>query len=402
MTLPSGLRALRHRDFRVFFAGQAVALVGSWMQQVAQAWLVLSLTNSPLRLGLVGSLNFLPVLLFAIVGGAVADRLPKRRLLVITQSLLGCQTLALATLIVTGHVRYWHVCVLAIVWGIANTVDLPVRQAFVVELAGRTDVASAVALNSAAFNVARIAGPAAAGLLIARAGVAPAYFINAGAFVVVIVTLLLLRARGAPAPRQGTTIGAEIREGVRYALGTPRIMSLLAVLFVVSITVFNFSIYVPLFARQVLGRGPEGFGLLMASVGVGAVGGALTLGALRAPSLSLLFVTGFLSCAGLVVMSLVDRFGVAAVALFALGWISVMVVAGCQVALQLVAPDRLRGRIMSLHTFIYGGVFPFGAFTIGSISEHWGVSWAFRVAGLFGLGGLSLVVAWWRLRARGA
>ena len=402
MTLPSGLRALRHRDFRVFFAGQAVALVGSWMQQVAQAWLVLSLTNSPLRLGLVGSLNFLPVLLFAIVGGAVADRLPKRRLLVITQSLLGCQTLALATLIVTGHVRYWHVCVLAIVWGIANTVDLPVRQAFVVELAGRTDVASAVALNSAAFNVARIAGPAAAGLLIARAGVAPAYFINAGAFVVVIVTLFLLRARGAPAPRQGTTIGAEIREGVRYALGTPRIMSLLAVLFVVSITVFNFSIYVPLFARQVLGRGPEGFGLLMASVGVGAVGGALTLGALRAPSLSLLFVTGFLSCAGLVVMSLVDRFGVAAVALFALGWISVMVVAGCQVALQLVAPDRLRGRIMSLHTFIYGGVFPFGAFTIGSISEHWGVSWAFRVAGLFGLGGLLLVVAWWRLRARGA
>jgi len=402
MTLPSGLRALRHRDFRVFFAGQAVALVGSWMQQVAQAWLVLSLTNSPLRLGLVGSLNFLPVLLFAIVGGAVADRLPKRRLLVITQSLLGCQTLALAALIVTGHVRYWHVCVLAIVWGIANTVDLPVRQAFVVELAGRTDVASAVALNSAAFNVARIAGPAAAGLLIARAGVAPAYFINAGAFVVVIVTLFLLRARGAPAPRQGTTIGAEIREGVRYALGTPRIMSLLAVLFVVSITVFNFSIYVPLFARQVLGRGPEGFGLLMASVGVGAVGGALTLGALRAPSLSLLFVTGFLSCAGLVVMSLVDRFGVAAVALFALGWISVMVVAGCQVALQLAAPDRLRGRIMSLHTFIYGGVFPFGAFTIGSISEHWGVSWAFRVAGLFGLGGLSLVVAWWRLRARGA
>ena len=402
MTLPAGLRALRHRDFRVFFAGQAVALVGSWMQQVAQAWLVLSLTNSPLRLGLVGSLNFLPVLLFAIVGGAVADRLPKRRLLVITQSLLGCQTLTLALLIVTGRVRYWHICALAVVWGIANTVDLPVRQAFVVELAGRADVTSAVALNSAAFNVARIAGPAAAGLLIARAGVAPAYFINAGAFVVVIVTLLLVRTRGVPLPRQGTTIGAEIREGVLYALRTPRIVVLLAVLLVISITVFNFSIYVPLFARQVLGRGPEGFGLLMASVGVGAVGGALTLGALQAPSLTLLFATGFLSCAGLVVMSTVDRFAVASVALFALGWISVMVVAGCQAALQLAAPDRLRGRIMSLHTFIYGGVFPFGALTVGSISEHWGVSWAFRVAGLVGLSTLSLVLAWWRLRARDA
>jgi len=403
MTLPAGLRALRHRDFRVFFAGQAAALVGSWMQQVAQAWLVLSLTNSPLRLGLVGSLNFLPVLLFAIVGGAVADRLPKRRLLVMTQSLLGCQTLALALLVVTGRVRYWHICVAALVWGIANTVDLPVRQAFVVELAGRADVTSAVSLNSAAFNAARIIGPAAAGLLIARAGVAPAYFINAGAFVVVIVTLLLVRARGAPPPRAiGTTLGHEIQEGVVYALRTPRIVILLAVLFVVSITVFNYSIYVPLFARQILGRGPEGFGLLMASVGVGAVGGALTLGALRAPSLALLFVTGFLSCAGLVVMSTVDRFGVAAVVLFALGWISVMVVAGCQAALQLAAPDRLRGRIMSLHTFIYGGVFPFGAFTFGSISEHCGVAWAYRVAGVFGLSTLSLVLAWWRLRARQA
>jgi len=402
MTLPAGLRALQHRDFRVFFAGQAVALVGSWMQQVAQAWLVLSLTNSPLRLGLVGSLNFLPVLLFAIVGGAVADRLPKRRLLVLTQSLLGCQTLTLAVLVVTGQVRYWHVCVLALVWGIANTVDLPVRQAFIVELAGRGDVTSAVALNSAAFNVARIVGPATAGLLIARAGIAPAYFINAGAFVVVIVTLLSIHARGAPLPRAGTTIGAEIREGVLYALRTPHIVVLLAVLFVVSITVFNYSIYVPLFARQVLGHGPEGFGLLMASVGVGAVGGALMLSTLRAPSLALLFTTGLLSCVGLLVMSTIATFGVAAVVLFALGWISVMVVAGCQAALQLAAPDRLRGRIMSLHTFIYGGVFPFGAFTVGSISEHWGVAWAYRVAGVFGVASLGLVLAWWRLRARDA
>jgi len=400
MTVPAGLRALRHRDFRVFFAGQAVALVGSWMQQVAQAWLVLSLTNSPLRLGLVGSLNFLPILLFALVGGAVADRLPKRRLLVLTQSLLFCQTATLALLIVSGRVHYWHICVLALVWGIANTIDLPVRQAFVVELAGRGDVTSAVALNSAAFNVARIVGPAAAGLLIARAGVAPAYFINAGAFVVVIVALLTVRARGTPLPRGGTTIGEEIREGVGYVLHTPRILILLAVLAVISITVFNFSVYVPLFARQVLGLGPEGFGLLMAAVGVGAVGGALTLGALQAPSISLLFTNGFLSCAGLVVMSTIARFGVAALVLFVLGWISVMVVAGCQAALQLAAPDRLRGRIMSLHTFIYGGVFPFGAFTVGSISEHWGVSWAFRVAGLFGLTVLTLVLFWWRFRTR--
>jgi predicted MFS family arabinose efflux permease len=398
MILPSGLRALNHRDYRVFFAGQAVALVGAWMQQVAQAWLVLSLTNSPLRLGLVGSLTFTPILLFAIVGGAVADRLPKRRLLVLTQSLLACQTLTLAVLIWTGHVAYWHVCVLAVVWGVANTLDLPARQSFVVELVGRADVGNAVALNSAAFNLARIIGPAVGGLLLARAGVAPAYFINGAAFVVVIGTLLLVRARGAPLPRGGTSIVEEIGAGLRYARGTPRIMLVLALLFVISITVFNFSIYVPLFARNVVRRGPEGFGLLMASVGVGAIGGALTLGALRAPSLRLLFATGFLSGAGLLLMSTVDDFVVAAAALFALGWVSVIVVTGCNVALQLAAPDELRGRIMSLHTFIYGGVFPFGAFSVGSISEAWGVPVAFRVAGLFALVGLGAVLAWWRLR----
>jgi MFS family permease len=342
MILPSGLRALNHRDYRVFFAGQAVALVGAWMQQVAQAWLVLSLTNSPLRLGLVGSLTFTPILLFAIVGGAVADRLPKRRLLVLTQSLLACQTLTLAVLIWTGHVAYWHVCVLAVVWGVANTLDLPARQSFVVELVGRADVGNAVALNSAAFNLARIIGPAVGGLLLARAGVAPAYFINGAAFVVVIGTLLLVRARGTPLPRGGTSILEEIRAGLGYARRTPRIMLVLALLFVISITVFNFSIYVPLFARNVLRRGPEGFGLLMASVGVGAIGGALTLGALRAPSLRLLFATGFLSGAGLLLMSTVDDFVMAAVALFALGWVSVIVVTGCNVALQLAAPDELR------------------------------------------------------------
>src|SRR5260370_15749671 len=139
MTVPAGLRALRHREFRVFCGGQAVALVGSWMQQVAQAWVVLALANSPLRLGLVGSVNFLPILLFALVGGAVADRLPKRRLLVLTQSLLFCQTATLALLIVSGRVRYWHICVLSLVWGTPTTLDLPPRQAFVVALAARAD-----------------------------------------------------------------------------------------------------------------------------------------------------------------------------------------------------------------------------------------------------------------------
>lgn len=398
MIFPSGLRALNHRDFRIVFAGQSVALVGMWMQQVAQAWLVLQLTNSPLKLGLTGTLAFAPALLFSLVAGAIADRVPKRRLLVLTQSVMAMQALALGTLIVTGHIAYWHVCAMALLWGIANTLDLPTRQSFVLELVGRADLANAVALNAAAFNAARVVGPAVAGLLIAAVGVAPAFFINGASFLLVIPALLSVRTRGLSLRRGATTIGDEVRAGVRYALSTPRILIALAILGVVAITVFNFSVYVPLLARDVLGRGPDGLGFLMASLGVGAVAGALSLAMVgdRSPSVAMLFITAFVSCGGLLVMSVVRDFAVAAVALFILGFTSIIVVAGCNAFLQLTAPDELRGRVMSLHTFVFGGVFPIGVFFVGAISERWGVPTAFATGGIIGLVGLCLVFFFWR------
>lgn len=398
MTFPSAVRALHHRDFRIFFAGQAVALVGSWMQQVAQSWLVLSLTDSPFRLGLIGTLSFTPSLLFAVLAGAVADRVPKRRWLVITQSVLLGQTLVLAVLVWAGEVRYWHVCVLAVVWGVANTADLPTRQSFVMDLVGRADLASAVSLNSAAFNAARVVGPAVAGLLIARAGMAPAFFINASAFVVVLSTLAQLRARGVPVRRGETTIGQEIREGVGYAVRTRRIVLILALLFVVSVTVFNFSVYVPLLARDVLHQGAEGFGFLMACLGAGAVGGALSVGALGGPRIGVVSGAAVVSCAGLIALSVVSRFDLAAAGLFVVGWASVMVVTGCNAMLQLAAPDHLRGRVMSLHTLVFVGVFPIGALLIGTVAEHRGVSHALLVAGSGGLLGLAALLGWWKNR----
>ena len=398
MTFPSGLRALNHRDFRIVFAGQSVALVGMWMQQVAQAWLVLQLTNSPLKLGLIGTLNFAPALLLSLVAGAVADRVPKRRLLVITQSVMAVQALTLGALIVTGHIAYWHVCVMGLLWGVANTLDLPTRQSFVLELVGRADLANAVALNAAAFNAARVVGPAVAGLLIAAVGVAPAFFINGASFLLVIPALLAVRTRGLSLRRGSTTIGDEVREGLRYALRTPRILIVLSILGVVAITVFNFSVYVPLLARDVLGRGPDGLGFLMASLGVGAVAGALSLAMVgdRSPSVTMLFVAGFVSCGGLLVMSVVRHFGIATVGLFILGYTSIIVVAGCNAILQLTAPDELRGRVMSLHTFVFGGVFPVGVFFVGFISEHWGVPTAFAAGGIIGLLGLAVVLFFWR------
>src|SRR5437899_1291866 len=290
MRFPHGLRALNHRDFRRFYAAQLLALVGGWMQTVAQAWLVLQLTDSPFKLGLISTLQFSPILMFSLVAGAVADRLPKRGLLVTTQTTLACQALLLGWLVSTGRVQYGHVAVLGLVLGFANAVDQPARQSFVMDMVGKGDVANAVALNSAAFNAARIVGPAVAGVLIGRVGVGPVFFINSVGFVGVILTLL--------------------------GLGL---------------------------SRHVWTAAP------------------------------LLFVTGY--------------FGI-------------MLMATCNTSMQLRAPDALRGRVMSLYTWVTGGVFPIGAFLVGSISQAWGVSAAFLWNGTLGLVTLAGIMLWWRLRAR--
>src|SRR5262245_54238640 len=210
MRVPTGLRALNHLDFRRFFAAQFVSQVGWWMQSVGQAWLVLQLTNSPLRLGLLGTLQFGPFLLFSIVSGAMVDRLPQRRLLVLTQMSFATHALTLAVLIWTGHVAYWQIAILATLLGLTNTLDQPARQAFVLALVGKADVLNAVALNSAAFNVARIVGPTAAGLLIGQFGVASAFFLNGLTFLIVAVTLMMLHEAGGPVPNRGTTVLREI------------------------------------------------------------------------------------------------------------------------------------------------------------------------------------------------
>jgi predicted MFS family arabinose efflux permease len=400
MTFPRGLRALNHAQFRRFFSAQLVALTGSWMQTVAQSWLVLSLTNSPFRLGLIGTLQFAPVLAFSIFSGAVADRFPKRRILMLTQAALAAQAAALGALAWTGHAEYWHVGVLALVVGFAHAIDLPARQSYVAEIVGRDDLVNAVALNSAAFNAARIVGPAVAGVLIGRYGVVPAFVINSAGFVVVIVALATLTAEGRPVARPGAGVLAEIGEGIRYALATPRIRVVLGLLLVVSFAVFNFTVYVPLLARDVLGLGARGFGFLMAALGVGAVAGALTLGAsaAREPAIRVMFVEAVVACGGLLLLAIARHVVVAAALLTVIGFFGIMLVAGCNTALQLAAPDELRGRVMSLYTLIWGGVFPFGSFSVGAISEAWGVPAAFASMGSFAMLSVGVLAAWWRAR----
>ena len=402
MRFPHGLRALNHRDFRRFYAAQLLALVGGWMQTVAQAWLVLQLTDSPFKLGLISTLQFSPILMFSLVAGAVADRLPKRGLLVTTQTTLACQALLLGALVSTGRVQYGHVAVLGLVLGFANVVDQPARQSFVMDMVGKGDVANAVALNSAAFNAARIVGPAVAGVLIGRVGVGPVFFINSVGFVGVILTLLRLEARGLPARERRATILEEIVEGLRYARRTPRLLLALGLVLSVSLFVFNFTVYVPLLARTVLGLGAEGFGFLMASLGVGAVAGALTVGGFgsREPELGRMFLSAAVAFAALLGLGLSRHVWTAAPLLFVTGYFGIMLMATCNTSMQLRAPDALRGRVMSLYTWVTGGVFPIGAFLVGSISQAWGVSAAFLWNGTLGLVTLAGIMLWWRLRAR--
>ena len=375
MALPAGLRALNHRDFRLFWSGQLVSLIGTWMQSVGQAWLVLELTDSPFKLGLIGTLQFAPMLFLSLVAGAIADRVLKRRLILATQMALMLQAFSLAVLVWTGHVRYWHVALLAVLYGLANTLDMPVRQSFIADLVGKGDLMNAVALNSAMFNGARIVGPAAAGLLIARYGVAIAFFLNGLSFLAVIAALAAIRTEGLPRPSSGTTILEEIVEGVRYAVKTPLIALVLSLLLSVSLFVINYNVLVPLIARDVLHEGAHGFGFLMAALGAGAVAGALALALLggRRPPLGLLVGSALFVSGATASLAAVRHFGVAVFVLVVIGLGQILFTASCNTTLQVTVPDGVRGRMMSFYALVFAGVTPIGSFLIGSISETLGV-----------------------------
>ena len=396
--MPGALRAFAHRDFRLFFCGQGVSLIGTWMQSVAQSWLVLELTNSPFRLGLVGTLQFAPVLFLSFFAGALADRLPKRRLLIATQSLMCAQALVLAALVTRGHVQYWHVALMAAVYGLANTVDMPTRQAFIVEMVGRESLRSAIALNSTLFNGARVVGPALAGLVIARWGTGLAFFFNGVSFLAVIAALAMLHASGRPRQSSGRSLRDEIAEGLTYALRTPRIAFVLSLVLCVSAFFFNYNTLVPLLARDILHQDAHGFGLLMTAVGGGAVAGAIALASLgteRPPATVLVGSAVALGVATILVAG-VSRFGVAMALLTVMGFCGMVFMTGANTTVQLTVPDELRGRVMALHTLMFAGMTPFGAFLVGTVTEALGARAGFLVTGAGGLVSVVAVSLWWR------
>ena len=403
-TIPAWLRAFRHRDFRLLWFGQIVSLTGTWMQSLGQSWLVLELTGSPFRLGLISTLQFGPFLVLSFVAGAVADRLPKRRVLVVTQTALLLQAAVLATLVLTGHVRYWHVAALAAVAGIVNTLDMPARQSFVVSVVGRADLLNAIALNSAAFNAARVFGPAAAGFLIARYGPGIAFALNAASFVAVIAALLVMDTEGGPSPATGRSLVADVLEGVAYAARTPRIALVLGLLFGVSLFVFNYNVLVPLLARDVLRQPAHGFGALMAMLGAGALTGAVLLAVLGGdrPRMAVILAAGSVVSIAMLAIAFVRAFWLATGLLFVMGGSGIVFMTGCTTTFQLGVPDALRGRMTSLYILVFVGVTPIGSFIMGAIAEAAGVPAAFLTGGGLGLAFVVGIGGWWALRGRAA
>jgi MFS family permease len=374
-TLAGTFRSLRNYNYRLFFFGQMISLTGTWMQTIGQAWLVLDLTHSPLALGTVTMLQFLPISLLVLFGGVIADKVPKRRLLVLTQTSAMAQAFVLAFLTWSGLVTLWEIYILAAMLGLTNAIDNPTRQAFVVEMVGRDDIMNAVALNSSMFNGARLVGPAVGGVIIAVVGVGAAFFINGASFIAVIIGLLLMRPRLLyPTRRSGEgRVLEQLAEGLRYSLRTPAILLIVILMAAIGTFGYNFTVVLPLLARNALHVGSIGFGAMTSAVGVGSLVAALTLATLRKTSRRTLLIGAMAFTVFLAAVAASPWYWLTLVLLVALGVASISFTATANTSLQLSAPDQLRGRVMSLYMLLFAGTTPIGGALTGIMAEHLGI-----------------------------
>ena len=374
------------------------------MQSVAQAWLVLALTGSPFALGLVAAAQFTPVLVFGLFGGLIADHLPKRRTLLATQVVSMVLAFALAILTATDTVQVWHIFVLATLLGLTSAVDMPTRQTFAVEMVGRDDIGNAVALNSASFNMARIVGPAIAGLSIAAFGTSMAFFINGLSFVAVLVGLWLIREEelnNPPRIPRPTTVAAVVEnlvEGLAYVRQTRVVLLAVGVVGLVATFGMNFNVLVPAMSKDVLHAGAQGFGFLMAASGVGSLIAALTLAVVGRPR-PIVILGGALILGVLeVAFGLSRSFPLSLACMFGIGAGGIAMAATANTTIQLAVPDHLRGRVLSLYTTLFAGSTPIGGIAMGAIAASAGTPVALEVGG--SLSALVGTVAWAWYRRR--
>ena len=392
-------RSLRTRNYRLFFAGQLVSVIGTWMQTVAQSWLVLTLTGSGLALGVATALQFLPMLLFGAWGGLLADRLDKRRVLVATQTSAGLLALVLGLLVVTGVVTLWMVYVLALLLGAVSVVDMPTRQAFVTEMVGAEEVPNAVGLNSAVFNTGRLVGPAVAGVLVASVGVGICFLLNALSYVGVVLGLRAMRDEDLHRNTRVVAGPGQVRAGLRYVWSTPELRSTLLLVAAVGTFGLNQTVVLPLLARYALHGGAPLYGFLSSAVAAGSLAGALFTASRRQPTRRMLL--GSAGAFGVLTVGAAlapTSLGVAAM-LVATGAATLLFLATANSTLQLRSSPDMRGRVMALYGLVLLGSNPLGGPLLGWVSGHWGARVGLAVGGVVSvLAALVAVAARWRRR----
>jgi MFS family permease len=389
-------RALSSRNYRLFFMGQGVSLIGTWMQQAAISWLVYRVTGSTLLLGVVAFSNQIPTLFLGPFAGVVADRWERKRLLIWTQSLSMLQALILATLVLTGAIQTWHIIALSLLIGIINAFDIPIRQSFVVQMVERKeDLGNAIALNSAMFNSARFIGPSVAGILISTVGEGVCFLLNGISYIAVLAGLAAIRVT----PRQNRTGKApvlrEFYEGIRYAFDFKPIIAILALLSVFSIAGAPYLVLMPAFAKDVLQGGAHTFGFLVSAAGIGALSATIYLASRKnVHGLIKIIPAAVAACGlGIAAFALSRNFAISIICLFLAGFGMMTQIASSNTIIQTIVDEDKRGRIMSLYAMSLMGVMPFGSILAGSVADKIGVQFTLLLGAAFCIIGASIFAA---------
>lgn len=387
-------RALRHRNYRLFISGQLVSLIGTWMQSIAQSWLVYRLTGSSTLLGVVGFCNQIPVFLLAPIGGAIADRVNRHHVVIATQTSFMVLAFTMATLDLTGLIQVWHILVVALLLGITSAFDIPARQAFISQMVPKEDLMNAIALNSSMFNSARILGPSVAGILISVVGEGWCFFGDGVSYIAVIAALLMMRVE----PRQpvhGRSAVADILEGFRFALDTPPIYAVLMLLGVVSMIGMPYTVLMPVFADRILHSGARGLGLLMGATGAGALIGALALAAKKEVKGLGKWISIACGCFGcsLILFTLSRHLLLSMLLLVPVGFSMMVQMASSNTLVQSMSPDVLRGRVMSLYSMMFMGMAPIGALLAGFAAGRIGAPATVAIGGVIAIAG-ALLFRW--------
>ena len=384
MVLKNIFRTLRYRNFRIFFMGQNVSLVGTWMQQVAMGWLVYRLTNSALLLGVVAFSSQIPVFILSPLGGVAADRFNRRKLLVITQALSAAQAIILGALTLTGHIQIWHIIALGIVLGCINSFDIPARQSFLVEMVEKKEnLGNAIALNSLMFNASRLIGPSIAGLVIALFGEGVCFLVNGISFLAVLWSLFIMRIRPKNPKPMRIAVLEELKEGFKYTFGFEPIRLILLLLSVTSAMGMAYVVLMPVFARDVLRGGPETLGFLMASGGLGAAAATIYLASRRSilGLGRLIPISAVVFAVGIILFSLSRTLWISMAVLSISGFGMMVNMAACNTILQTISEDDKRGRVMSFYTMSFMGMAPIGSLAAGAIAGRIGVTGTLIIGG---------------------